>query len=251
MHKEDLIKALKYSFPITVPVLIGYLFLSIAYGILMKAKGFETWLALFMSLFAYCGSMQYIAANYLFLAPFNSIYAFILTLTVNARMSFEGISMVGKYKNTGILKPFLIFFMTDETFSILYSAKIPENINRKYFLFFVSFLDYFYWFIGTLIGCLLGDIIKFNTKGLDFVLTALFVVIFVEQWIENKDKDKNKGRMSTIIGLICSVPIIIFKTNPFIILAMILIFAVITAIYNIEKYKNKKLNNNRRDKNDE
>ena len=230
MNKEDLIKALKYSFPITVPVLIGYLFLSIAYGILMKAKGFETWLALFMSLFAYCGSMQYIAANYLFLAPFNPIYAFILTLTVNSRMSFEGISMVSKYKNTGILKPFLIFFMTDETFSILYSAKIPENINRKYFLFFVSFLDYFYWFIGTLIGCMLGEFVKFNTKGLDFVLTALFIVIFTEQWLENK------GRKASIIGLICSTPILIFKTNTFIILSMILIFAIITAIYNIEKY---------------
>ena len=229
MNKEDLIKALKYSFPITVPVLIGYLFLSIAYGILMKAKGFGTWLALFMSLFAYCGSMQYIAANYLFLAPFNPIYAFILTLTVNSRMSFEGISMVGKYKNTGILKPFLIFFMTDETFSILYSAKIPENINRKYFLFFVSFLDYFYWFIGTLIGCMLGEFVKFNTKGLDFVLTALFIVIFTEQWLENK------GRKASIIGLICSAPILIFKTNTFIILAMILIFAIITIIYNIRE----------------
>ncbi|TKZ35587.1 AzlC family ABC transporter permease [Brachyspira catarrhinii] len=248
-RKKEFTKALKYSFPITVPVLIGYLFLSIAYGILMKAKGFETWLAVFMSLAAYCGSMQYIAANYLFLAPFNPIYAFILTLTVNARMSFEGISMVNKYKRTGIFKPFLIFLLTDETFSILYSAKIPENINRKYFLFLVSFLDYSYWIIGTLIGCLLGDIIKFNTKGLDFVLTALFVVIFVEQWIENKDKDKNKGRMAAIIGLICSVPIMIFKTNPFIILAMILIFAVITVIYNIEKH-NKNINN-KRDKNDE
>ena len=145
-------------------------------------------------------------------------------------MSFEGISMVSKYKNTGILKPFLIFFMTDETFSILYSAKIPENINRKYFLFFVSFLDYFYWIIGTLIGCMLGEFIKFNTKGLDFVLTALFVVIFVEQWLENK------GRKASIIGLICSTPILIFKTNTFIILSMILIFAIITIIYNIKKY---------------
>ena len=240
-RKKEFTEALKYSFPITVPVLIGYLFLSIAYGILMKAKGFDTWLALFMSLAAYCGSMQYIAANYLFLAPFNPIYAFILTLTVNARMSFEGISMVNKYKRTGIFKPFLIFLLTDETFSILYSAKIPENINRKYFLFLVSFLDYSYWIIGTLIGCLLGEFIKFNTKGLDFVLTALFVVIFVEQWLENE----NKGRMAAIIGLICSIPIMIFKTNPFIILAMILIFAVITAIYNIEKYKNK------RDKNEQ
>ena len=245
-RKKEFTEALKYSFPITVPVLIGYLFLSIAYGILMKSKGFDTWLALFMSLAAYCGSMQYIAANYLFLAPFNPIYAFILTLTVNARMSFEGISMVNKYKRTGIFKPFLIFLLTDETFSILYSAKIPENINRKYFLFLVSFLDYSYWFIGTLIGCLLGEFIKFNTKGLDFVLTALFVVIFVEQWLENKDKDKNKGRMAAIIGLICSIPIMIFKTNTFIIISMILIFAVITAIYNMEKY-----NKNKREKNDE
>lgn len=238
MNKKELIDGLKYSFPITVPVLIGYLFLSIAYGILMKSKGFDTWLALFMSLVAYCGSMQYIAANYLFLAPFNPIYTFILTLTVNARMSFEGISMVSKYKKTGILKPFLIFLMTDETFSILYSAKIPENVNRKYFLFFVSFLNYSYWAIGTLLGCMLGEYIKFNTKGLDFVLTALFVVIFTEQWT------KNKGRKASIIGLICSVPILIFKTNTFIILAMFLIFAVITIIYNIEKY------NKSREKND-
>ena len=145
--------------------------------------------------------------------------------------------MVNKYKRTGIFKPFLIFLLTDETFSILYSAKIPENINRKYFLFLVSFLDYSYWFIGTLIGCLLGDIIKFNTKGLDFVLTALFVVIFVEQWIENE----NKGRTAAIIGLICSVPIMIFKTNTFIIISMILIFAVITAIWkNIIKIKERK-----------
>lgn len=239
MNKKELIHTLKYSFPITVPVLIGYLFLSIAYGILMKAKGFDTWLALFMSLVAYCGSMQYIAANYLFLAPFNPIYAFILTLTVNARMSFEGISMVSKYKNTGILKPFLIFLMTDETFSILYGAKIPENVNRKYFLFFVSFLNYSYWVIGTLLGCMLGEYIKFNTKGLDFVLTALFIVIFTEQWIENK------GRKASIIGLICSLPILIFKTNTFIIFAMILIFAVITVIYNIESYDKSREKNDR------
>lgn len=239
MNKKELIHTLKYSFSITVPVLIGYLFLSIAYGILMKAKGFDTWLALFMSLVAYCGSMQYIAANYLFLAPFNPIYAFILTLTVNARMSFEGISMVSKYKNTGILKPFLIFLMTDETFSILYGAKIQENVNGKYFLFFVSFFNYSYWVIGTLLGCMLGKYIKFNTKGLDFVLTALFIVIFTEQWIENK------GRKASIIGLICSIPILIFKTNTFIIFAMILIFAVITVIYNIERYNKSREKNDR------
>ena len=227
--KQELITTLKYAFPITIPVLIGYIFLGMAYGILMKAKGLDTWLALFMSLFPYCGSMQYVSINYLFLAPFNPIYALTLTLIVNSRMAFYGISMVSKYKGSGILKPFLIFSLSDETFSILCSANIPKNLNRNAFLFFVSFINYSYWFIGTLLGCLLGSFIKFNTKGLDFVLTALFVVIFTEQWLDNKD---HRG---AIIGLICSIPILIFKTNIFIIFAMILIFLTISIVY---KYNN-------------
>lgn len=222
--KPKLILSLKYAFPFTIPVFVGYIFLGMAYGVLMKAKGFDTWLALFMSMAAYCGSMQYAAIN-LFLAPFNPIYAFILTLMVNSRIAFYGISLVSKYKNTGILKPFLIFSLSDETFSILCSANIPENINKNAFLFFVSFINYSYWAIGTLLGCLIGSFITFNTKGLDFVLTALFVVIFIEQWLNSKD---HRG---AVIGLICSVPILIFKTNIFIILAMILIFISISILY--------------------
>ena len=223
--KHDLISALKYAFPITIPVLIGYIFLSMAYGILMKAKGLDTSLAVFLSLFAYCGSMQYTAINYLFLAPFNPLYALVLTLMVNSRVAFYGISMASKYKGIGILKPFLIFSLSDETFSILCSANIPSNINKKLFLFFVSFINYCYWNIGTLLGCLIGSFVTFNTKGLDFVLTALFVVIFTEQWLDSKD---HKGALN---GLVCSVPILIFKTNIFIILAMILIFIAISIIY--------------------
>ena len=222
--KQELILSLKYAFPFTIPVFVGYIFLGMAYGVLMKAKGFDTWLALFMSMAAYCGSMQYAAIN-LFLAPFNPIYAFILTLMVNSRIAFYGISLVSKYKNTGILKPFIIFSLSDETFSILCSANIPENINKNAFLFFVSFINYSYWAIGTLLGCLIGSFITFNTKGLDFVLTALFVVIFTEQWLNSKD---HRG---AVIGLICSVPILIFKTNIFIILAMILIFISISILY--------------------
>ncbi|PCG20906.1 AzlC family ABC transporter permease [Brachyspira sp. G79] len=223
--KHDLISALKYAFPITIPVLIGYIFLGMAYGILMKAKGLDTSLAVFLSLFAYCGSMQYTAINYLFLAPFNPLYALVLTLMVNSRVAFYGISMASKYKSIGILKPFLIFSLSDETFSIVCSHNIPENINKKAFYFFVSFMNYCYWNIGTLLGCLIGSFITFNTKGLDFVLTALFVVIFTEQWLESKD---HRG---ALIGLLCSIPILIFKTNIFIILAMILIFLAISIIY--------------------
>ena len=236
IKKEELIESLKYALPKTIPVLIGYLFLGMAYGILMKAKGFSTFLAMFMSMAAYCGSMQYVAINYLFLAPFNPLYAFILTLTVNSRMSFYGISMVSKYKGSGLLKPFLIFSLSDETFSILCSGNVPENVNRKAFLFFVSFLNYIYWALGTLLGCLIGNFVRFNTKGLDFVLTALFVVIFVEQWLDSDNNHKG-----AIIGLICSIPILIFKTNIFIIFSMVLIFIVISISYNFDKYKERKL----------
>ncbi|TXJ47067.1 AzlC family ABC transporter permease [Brachyspira pilosicoli] len=225
IKKYDLISALKYAFPFTVPVLVGYIFLGMAYGILMKAKGFDTWLAVFLSLFAYCGSMQYTAINYLFLAPFNPLYAFILTLIVNSRVAFYGISLVSKFKNTGFIKPYLIYTLSDETFSILCSADIPKNINKNAFLFFVSFIDHMYWNIGTLLGCFIGSFITFNTKGLDFVLTALFVVIFTEQWLDSKD---HRG---ALIGILCSIPILIFKTNIFIILAMVLIFISISAIY--------------------
>lgn len=237
MNKQELVSTLKYALPKTIPVLIGYLFLGMAYGILMKTKGFSTFLAMFMSMAAYCGSMQYVAINYLFLAPFNPLYAFILTLTVNSRMSFYGISMVSKYKGTGLLKPFLIFSLSDETFSILCSGNVPINVNRKAFLFFVSFFDYIYWASGTLIGCLIGNIIRFNTKGLDFVLTALFVVIFVEQWLDSDNNHKG-----AIIGLICSIPILIFKTNIFILFAMVLIFIVISISYKIDKRRERMLN---------
>lgn len=227
--KHDLISALKYAFPFTVPVLVGYIFLGMAYGVLMKAKGLDTWLAVFLSLFAYCGSMQYTAINYLFLAPFNPLYAFILTLIVNSRVAFYGISLVSKFKNTGLIKPYLIYTLSDETFSILCSADIPQNINKNAFLFFISFINYMYWNIGTLLGCLIGSFITFNTKGLDFVLTALFVVIFTEQWLESKD---HRG---ALVGLLCSVPILIFKTNIFIILAMVLIFISISIIYKYDE----------------
>ena len=175
-------------------------------------------------------SFSLVSINYLFLAPFNPLYAFILTLIVNSRVGFYGISLVSKFQNTGIIKPYLIYTLSDETFSILCSADIPENINKNAFLLFVAFINHMYWNIGTLLGCLIGSFITFNTKGLDFVLTALFVVIFTEQWLESKD---HRG---ALIGLLCSIPILIFKTNIFIILAMILIFIAISIIYKYNEY---------------
>lgn len=234
---KDFTKVLKYAFPFTIPVLIGYMFLGAAYGILMSVNGFGVHWSLLMSLIAFCGSMQYVAIT-LLLTSFNPIYTLLITLMVNARHIFYGISMLDKYRNTGILKPFLIFTMSDETFSILCSYKENNDIDKRYFLFAVSFLNYIYWALGTLIGGIIGSQITFNTKGLDFVLTALFVVIFLEQWLEQKD------RRPALIGVICSlISLIIFKNNIFIIVSMFLILLVITIIYNLENHKKLKKEN--------
>ncbi len=232
INKEELLHAFKFAFPLTIPVLIGYLFLGLAYGFYMVAKGFHTGLALFMSLFTYSGGLQYLAVSLFMSADFNPLYAFVLGLTVNSRMAFYGISMLSKYRRMGIVKPFLIFTLSDETFSILCSLRVPQHLNKKYFYFAVSFINYVYWFIGTLLGCLLGEIIKFDTTGLDFVLTALFLVIFLDQWMDNKD------HRAAIIGVLCSLPILVLKTNSSIILSMILILVVITLLFVLKEHNN-------------
>ena len=175
---EDKIKALKAAFPHTIPVFTGFTFLGIAYGILMNSKGYGFgWSALF-SLIVFAGSSQYIAITFL-TSVFNPVYALMMSLMVNARHLFYGISLIEEYKDTGKLKPFLIFGLRDETFSIICSAEPPKDVDKSWFMFFITLLNYIYWVLGSALGGLLGSIITFNTKGLDFVLTALFIVIFI------------------------------------------------------------------------
>lgn len=190
--------ALKAAFPHTIPVLTGFIFLGIAYGILMNSKGYGIGWAVLISFMAFAGSAQYVAITFL-TSIFNPIYALLMTLMVNARHLFYGISMLDKYKDTGKLKPYLIFGLCDETFSIICSAEPPEGINRNWFNFFITFLDHSYWVLGTALGGMLGSMVSFNTKGLDFVLTALFVVIFVGQW------KTHKNHKPAIIGVLCSI----------------------------------------------
>ncbi len=215
-------KALKAAFPHTIPVLTGFTFLGIAYGILMSTHGYGTGWAVLMSAMAFAGSMQYVAITALTTA-FNPISVFLLTLMVNARHLFYGISMLGKYKNTGKMKPYLIFALCDETFSIVCSAEPPEGVDRNWFMFFITLLDYIYWVAGSAIGGLLGSMATFNTEGLDFVLTALFVVIFVGQW------KSRKNRKSAVIGVVCSaLCLAIFGSDNFIIPSMVAIILALT-----------------------
>lgn len=217
--------ALKAAFPHTIPVLTGYLVLGAAYGILMNSKGFDLFWILLASVFVYAGSMQFLSVG-LLAAGFDPLWAFVMTLAVNARHIFYGISMLKTYRGLGRIKPYLIFSLTDETFSIVCSAKVPEDVDRKWFYFFVSLLDHSYWITGSLIGGILGSLLKFNTKGIDFVLTALFVVIMINQW------QSTKNHIPAIIGVVSAIVCrLLFGAGVFfIITTMFLITILVTTL---------------------
>ncbi len=216
------IDALGAAFPCTIPVLAGFLFLGIAYGILMKSIGYGAGWTFLMSFLVFAGSMQYVGVT-LLASSFNPWYALLITLMVNARHIFYGISMLEKFKKSGRLKPYLIFSMCDETFSILCSAKPDKGIDSNWFMFFVALLNRWYWIIGSVLGALLGEFIRFNTKGLDFALTALFVVIFINQWLEQKN------HFPAIVGVASSVVcLLVFGQNNFLIPSMLLILIIFT-----------------------
>ncbi|MGI5901709.1 MAG: AzlC family ABC transporter permease [Desulfitobacteriia bacterium] len=215
-------KALKAAFPHTIPVLTGFAFLGIAYGILMNSKGYGVGWTILISLIVFAGSAQYVAITFL-TSVFNPLYALLMTLMINARHLFYGISMLEKYKGTGKLMPYLIFGLCDETFSIVFSAQPPADVDEKWFSFFVTLLNHGYWVLGSALGGLLGAMVSFNTEGLDFVLTALFVVIFLGHW-------KARGnRPSALIGVFCTlICLVIFGPENFIIPSMAAIIVVLS-----------------------
>ncbi|MDD3204549.1 MAG: AzlC family ABC transporter permease [Lachnospiraceae bacterium] len=222
-RKKEFSRAFRAAFPHTIPVLTGFLVLGMAYGILMQTKGYGALWAMLMSAIAFCGSMQFVAITLLTVA-FNPLQAFLLSIMVNARHLFYGISMLDKYKGLGKVRVFLIYTLCDETFSIASSVAPPEDINRKYFFFFISLLDYLYWQAGTLLGSLLGSFITFDTTGLDFVLTALFVVLFLEQM---KKKENYAAGVIGILGTLLSR--VLFGADNLVIPAMIIILVILIA----------------------
>lgn len=213
--------ALKAAFPYTIPILTGFTFLGLVYGMLMAGKGYNAGWAFFMSLLIFGGSIQYVAVTLLTVA-FNPIQALIISLTINARHLFYGLSMLRKYNGIGKIKYFLIFALCDETYSLVSTTEPPEGVSAKWFYFWISVLDYSYWVIASFIGGLIGNLIKIELAGLDFVLTALFVVLFLEQW---KDKE---NRLPAVIGLICSlISLFFFGPDQFIIPAMVILAIVL------------------------
>jgi len=217
-------KALKSAFPHTIPVLTGYLVLGTAFGILMNSKGYSSVWVVLVSLFIYAGSMQFVAIS-LIATGFHPFYTCLMTLMVNARHLFYGISMLSKFKGMEKKKPYLMFGLTDETFSILCSAQPPEGVDRGWFMLFITLLNHIYWIAGSLIGSIVGGLITFNTKGIDFVLTALFVVIFIDQW------KSAKNHIPVLIGVGSSMLCrLLFGAGNFIIPSMLLIVLLVTIL---------------------
>ena len=217
-------QALKAAFPYTIPVLTGYLFLGISYGVLITSSGFPFWMPMLTSLTVFAGSMEFVLVN-LLLSGFDPVQAFFMTLMINARHLFYGISMLDKYKGMGFKKLYMIFGLTDESFSVNCVAQPPAGVDRGWFMFFVTLLDQSYWFLGTTLGGIFGSLVHFNTEGLDFVMTAMFVVIFMEQW------KKDQNHLSAVLGLVLPVAcLLIFGADGFMIPAMIAILAGLTAV---------------------
>ena len=218
------LKAFRAAFPHTLPIFAGFWFLSLAYGILMNTAGFSFVYPMLMSATIFGGSLEFITVSML-LSPFAPVQTFIVALLVQARHLFYGIAMLDKYKGLGWKKFFLIFGMCDETFSINYTAEIPEGVDRGWFLFFVTLLDWFYWVSGATVGGLAGSLIHFNTKGLSFVMTAMFTVIFLEQL------QKERHGTTALVGLLCSVVcLVIFGPQSFMIPTMVSILAVLLGL---------------------
>ena len=222
-------KVVKQAFIDTLPVMTGYLVLGLGFGIIMKTNGYGILLAFAMSLFIYAGSMQYIAIG-LLAGGASLITIALTTLMVNARHLFYGISMIGKYKNTGKRKPYLIFALTDETYSLVCNDNlVMEEKERADYYFWVSLLNHGYWILGSVAGAVVGTVLSFNSEGIDFALTALFLTVFLEQWLTNK---KHTPAMIGVgVSVVC---LLIFGSDKFLIPTM-LVIALLLCVYKEER----------------
>ena len=215
-------KAMRQVFLDTVPVLTGYLFLGAGFGILLSETGYGVWWALGMSVFIFAGSGQYLAVS-LLAGGASLLSTAVATFLVNARHIFYGISLLDDYEKAGKKKPYLIFALTDETYSLVTQNHPPEGMSRHSYCFAVSLLDHIYWVCGCVLGSLVGRYIPISFEGVEFVLTALFVTMFVDQWLSNKN------HFPAIVGVVSTaVCLVLFGSELFLIPSMILMAVLLT-----------------------
>lgn len=226
-EKGNYRKAFAAAFPHTLPVLAGYLFIGMAFGVMIQEKGYSVLWAMFMSLVIYAGSGQYLAVNF-FVPGFSFVQMIFMEFMVNIRHIFYGLSLIGRFEKMGKKKPYMIFSLTDETYSLYFITKTPKGVREDQFLFAIALLDQSYWILGSGIGALLGSVLPFDAEGIDFAMTALFLVILTEQWLERGPRGVN--RKSAAAGLVCAfVCRIVFGEEQFILPSMICIMLLLVA----------------------
>ena len=221
MKEKGYRKAFRAAFPYTIPVLTGYLFIGIAFGVMYQEKGYNFLWAALMSIMVYAGSGQYLAVNF-FAPQVNFVQVIFMTFMVNVRHIFYGLSLLERFARMGKQRLYMIFSLTDETYSLYFITKVPKDVDEHKFLLAIALLDQSYWVIGSIIGALAGSLIPFNAKGIDFAMTALFLVIFVEQWLSSKN------HIPALVGVGCAlVCLLIFGKDNFILPSMICIMVLL------------------------
>ena len=212
---------MRRAFPYTIPVLAGYLFIGLAFGVLFADKGYNVLWAILMSIVVYAGSGQYLAVNF-FVPGFSVLQAVFLTLMVNVRHIFYGLSLVDRYNRFDWKRWYLIFGMTDETYSLICTTDVPDDVDEEKFLLSITLLNQLYWVIGTILGSVIAGTLPFSSEGVEFAMTALFIVMFVELWCHRNN------RLPELIGICASmVCLLVFGADNFVLPTMLLIIAVI------------------------
>ena len=209
--------AFRHAFRASLPIMAGYGFLGITYGIYMHELGFSFLYPMLMAMVVYAGSAEFLLGNML-LGSFHPLQTFLMILMVNARHLFYGLAMLERYRGLGWKKFFLIYGMSDETFALTSSTTVPDGTDRGWYLLWLTWLDETYWVAGATIGGLVGPLLTFDLGGLDFVLTAMFTAIFADNWM------REDGHVSSLSGLfVCGLALIVFGPDRFIIPSMVVI----------------------------
>ena len=216
--------ALCAAAPRTIPVLAGYFVLGLGYGIYVQSLGLPVWMPMLMGTVVYGGSLEFVLAS-LLLGAFSPLSAFLMALMIQARHLFYGLAMLERYKGYGLRSFYMIFAMSDETFSITCSAEPPEGVDQGWFMFFLTLLDQCYWVFSAGLGAVVGSVLPFSTEGVDFVMTAMFAVIFLNQW------EKEKQHYSALIGLAAPlVCLAVFGSGSFLLPSMGCILILLLAL---------------------
>ena len=222
--RDARLTALRAAFPYTLPILAGFLFLGITCGIYAASLGLPWWIPPLMACCIFAGSAEFVVASML-TGAFNPLQTFVMVFVINARHLFYGISMLERFRTMGRKRPYLIFAMCDETFSINFSTRAPEGVDEGWFMTWISVLNQSYWVLGCTLGSIFGNALAMEVEGISFAMTALFVVIFLDQWL------KDASHAGALIGLVASAGmLVLFGADSFILPAMALILVGVLAV---------------------